>query len=158
MKNSKTGQFKPMVIVGTCIALMLSSNVYSNDVQSIPEQGKAKHHHMKKGHKLKGMMKALKLSDQQKEQMKAIKQNARSENEALLVQMKEFKDKRKSIVNSDELNEAEFIALLNEYQSVRSQLMLNKAKNKHAMRQVLTEEQREKMNSYKQKRARKLSL
>ena len=151
MKTLLNNTFKPLIVVGTCIALMLSATTYADQTDIEATKSGSEHHHMKKGHKSKAMMKKLDLTNEQKQQIKVIKSEAKSENEALLTQMKTFKEQEKVLLQSDVFNEGAYIALLDEYQSVHSQLKLNKAKNKHAIRQVLTEEQREKMDKHKKR-------
>lgn len=156
----KTLNKKPMAklfILSACVAFMMSTTTYANDIDNTQVNSDVKDsQQMKKKHKGKGHMKGLKLTDDQKTKITEIKSNAKTENEALHIQMKEFKQREKALLQADVFDESSYVALFDEYQSVRSQLALNRAKNKHAIKQLLTEEQIKKMNRKKKRKMEKL--
>ncbi len=158
MKNLTKQTMSKLFVLSTCVALIVSATTYASDVETTEVKSKDKHsHHMKKKHKIKGEMKGLKLTDAQKIEIKAIKSNAKNENEALRLQMTEFKQKEKTLLQAEVFDESSYIALFDEYQSVRSQLALNKAKNRHAIKQLLSEEQLKKMKRLKKHKMKKLT-
>jgi len=151
MKNLNKKFMSKLLTLSACVALMLSTTTYANETIEVESNSKYSHH-MQKKHKVKGDMKRLNLTDEQKVKIKEIKNNAKNENEALRIQMNEFKQKETVLLQAEIFNESSYIALLDEYQSVRSQLTLNRAKNKHEIRQLLSEEQIKKMNRMKGKK------
>lgn len=157
MKNLRKKTMSKLFVLSACVALMVSATTYASNVDTTQVKLNDKHsHHMKKKHKAKGMMKALKLTDIQKTQIKEIKSNAKAENEVLRLQMKEFKEKEKALLQTDLFDENSYIALFEQYQPVRSQLALNRAKTKHAIKQLLSEEQINKMKRLKKRKMKRL--
>lgn len=111
--------------------------------------GKHKRHH----HKM--MVRYLELTDEQQAEMKSIRQQAKTEGSAIKESLSTYKEKVSVIIQADEFDQAAFENLHAEYQQNFSQMALLKAKTKHAMRQVLTEEQQEKWAEIKPKRGRR---
>jgi protein CpxP len=105
---------------------------------------KKNHHHSKR--MMKKMARYLGLSDVQKSQIKAIKAQGREQQELLRVELKQFKEAEKALINIDieTLDEEAYIALYASYQETFAQVALAKAKTKNALFNVLTTEQQEK--------------
>ncbi len=158
MKKTLARPTLSLTAFATCIAMLASSAVYADDVQNKRQHAKAPHHKMVKMNSFKQMMKKLGLTESQKKEISSIKQAAKSENEELSSQLKAFRSKEKELIRADHFDEEAYIALINEYQSTRSQLMLNRAKNKHSIRLLLSEEQKIKLDSFKEKRMNRLAL
>jgi len=112
---------------------------------------KSKHHHKMKHH-FKKLSKRLDLSNEQQAQIKAIyavhKENKESNKKSMIA----FRDKVKNLMMSSTFDEEAFLKLHNQQQSQFSQMALARAKSKHAVLQVLNEEQQEKMLVMKGKR------
>ena len=106
-------------------------------------------------HQLKRMAKKLDLSQAQREQIKAIAHQAKVDGAELKLVMKEFKEKNKVLMQEESFNETAFLLLHQEYQNTLSNIALIKAKTKHAIFQVLTDEQKTKWRSLKQQRGHK---
>lgn len=104
---------------------------------------------------MKKMARYLALSEQQITQIKEIKQQSRAEGEVLRDTMKAFKEQVKALKNSAEFDEQAFTAIYAQYQDTFAQMALQKAKSRHAVYQVLTEEQRAKWQAFKEKRKAK---
>ena len=100
--------------------------------------------HQRSMHKVKRMTKALSLSKQQQLQIKAIKRQAKEENQPLRVSMKQFKIAEKKLLQTEVFNEQEFSDLHESYQPTFAQLALTRVKIKHAIFNVLTEDQQSK--------------
>ena len=119
------------------------------------EQGESGGHFKKiMGRKFKRMAKYLELTDEQKEQMKTIRQEAKEEGANHKAALKEFREQAKELTLADNFDESAFTALQAQYQSNFQRLGLLRAKTKHAMMQVLTAEQQAKWQEFKPKRGR----
>ena len=112
--------------------------------------------HFKKlmSRKFKRMAKYLELTDEQKEQMKNIRQQAMAEGESYKVALKAYREQVKELTLADNFNESAFTTLQAQYQSNFQELGLLRAKTKHAMMQVLKEEQQSKWREFKPMRGR----
>lgn len=97
--------------------------------------------HQRSMHKVKRMAKALSLSKQQQVQIKAIKRQAKEENQPLRVSMKQFKVAEKKLLQTEVFNEQAFSELHEAYQPTFAQIALTKVKVKHAIFNVFTQEQ-----------------
>lgn len=100
--------------------------------------------HKENKHKMKRMVKALLLSEEQQVQIKAIKRQAREQHQMVSSSIKEFKAAEKELLQAEALDEQAFSALHETYQPVFAQLALLKVKTKHAIFNVLTTDQQEK--------------
>ncbi len=114
-----------------------------------------KHAHKMGKHKFKKMAKHLNLTQEQKEQMKSIRETSREVSLPLREKTKEFFDYAKQLKAQESFDEQGFNAMYSQYQEAFAALALQRAKTKHAMYQVLTEEQKAKMDEYKEKRGKK---
>ena len=102
----------------------------------------------------KKMVKYLKLSEEQQEQMKSIRENA-SENRAQFKQsMQGFHDEIEALMGTVEFDEQGFNALYAQYQGEFQEMAMQKAKSKHAILQILNKEQQEKFLNFKRKSPR----
>lgn len=102
------------------------------------------------------MAKALGLTEEQKTAIQDIREQAKSEKSVLKEQLAGFKEDVKTLMNKEEFDETAFLNLKNEHQDTFTQLALLKAKTRHAIAQVLTDEQREKAGAFKEKRRARL--
>jgi len=100
--------------------------------------------HQGNKHKMKRMAKALSLSEQQQVQIKAIKQQVKEQHKALRESMTQFKEEEKKLLQTKSFNEDAYSALYEAYQPIFAQIALIRVKNRHAVFNVLTEEQQEK--------------
>jgi len=121
-----------------------------------------KHHQKSGGHGkniMKGMIKALSLSEQQQVQIKTIKIQAKAQHIALRDGMKKFKEEERSLVQAQTFDEQAYSILHVAYQPIFAQKALMQAKTKHAVFNVLTIPQQEKwlkiMDERKEKRQQK---
>lgn len=111
-------------------------------------------HKMSK-HKFKKMAKHLNLTQEQKEQMKSIREASREESLPLREKTKEFFDYAKQLKAQESFDEQGFNAMYGQYQEAFAALALQRAKTKHAMYQILTEEQKAKMDELQEKRGKR---
>ena len=147
-------QLKASLIVVSMMGLgAVSANTMAFETDSSQQVVEKKQHkgeykgEHKKGHKkgqknnMRTMFKHLNLSEEQKTQIKALKEQSKVDNEALKLQMKEYKGKVKALMSADVLDEVALSILHTEYQDTFAQLSINKAKHMFAIKQLLTEEQ-----------------
>jgi len=136
-------------------------NSYSGMAQGTPE----KMHHMQgafqhesgpqmKRH-FKKMAKYLELTEEQKTQMKAIRAEAKTQRSEFKESMSGFHQQVKALMQAETFDEQAFSVLQSQYQGNFQHMALIKAKTKHAMFQVLTSEQQEKMQEFKEKRGKR---
>jgi protein CpxP len=113
------------------------------------EQGGEKHHMMRK---FKKMAKYLQLSEDQRTQAKTIFSKAEIDKKNHREVIKDFKEQVKHLMNTPAFDEKAFTELHQQYQPHFSAAALSKAKKRHALFQILTEEQKEKLVKKKGKR------
>jgi len=106
-----------------------------------------------KGHNLKRLAKHLDLSAEQRQQMKVIKEQSKLTNMAIHQELKAFKAEVKPLIMAETFDESAFTALQSQYQSAFAQMALQKAKTRHQIFQLLTDEQKEKMQAMRARRA-----
>ena len=148
MKNT----LKSLLIASSFALPVLTYSAVAMPVKSVEmhqEQGSIQH---KMKHKLKKMARFLDLSDDQKLQVKAIFAEAKENKMALKENRLAYKEQRKLLISAPTFDESAFVSLQQQYQAMFSEAALNKAKVQHAIYQVLTEEQRDKLNKAKGKR------
>ena len=114
-----------------------------------------KHAHKMGKHKFRKMAKYLDLTQEQKDQMKSIREASREVSLPLREKAKEFFDYTKQLKAQESFDEQGFNAMYNQYQAAFAELALQRAKTKHAMYQVLTEEQKVKMEELREKRSKR---
>jgi len=113
-------------------------------------------HKGKKGKKmLKRMARYLDLTEEQVTQIKAIRTQSKADGEALRESMKAFKSEAKMLKDSEVFDEQAFNELYQKYNDTFASIALLKAKTRHEIFYVLTAEQQEKWQSFKEKRKQK---
>jgi Spy/CpxP family protein refolding chaperone len=151
-----TKPMKTIVSISAVCAVLAFSSISIADVSSDNVETDAPKHHQNKHHKknhqmMKKMAKYLGLSDEQKSQIKAIKTQDREQQTPLRVELKQFKEAEKLLVNAEKLDESAYIALHASYQQTFAQVELARAKTKNALFNVLTTEQQAKWLSKMEK-------
>ncbi|NMP30520.1 Spy/CpxP family protein refolding chaperone [Thalassotalea sp. M1531] len=143
-KNTKK-TLVTLVAAGTLIAPVAYSVAgHGQDI------GSMKMHYGEK--KFKKIAKRLSLSDEQIEQMKTIREESKTQGMALKEQLKSFREQVKTEQASETFDEAKFAASYAQHQETFAQLAMLKAKTRHAMAQVLSQEQLEKWQGLMEKR------
>lgn len=113
------------------------------------------HHQMgKQGPRHGGMFEGLKLTDQQREQMKTIAKEFRSEHKKPMMG-DHFKDMHK-LVASDKFDESTARAQIEANSKERNDMMLERMKMENKMYNVLTPEQKKEFNQNFEKRIEKM--
>lgn len=102
---------------------------------------------------LKHMKRKLDLTDEQVAQIKAIREQSKVDGETLREAKKAFHEQVITLKDSATFDEAAFVSAYNQYQQTFADMALLKAKTRHAIYHVLTEEQQAKMEEMKEKRA-----
>ncbi|MBL4942545.1 MAG: Spy/CpxP family protein refolding chaperone [Colwellia sp.] len=145
-----------LVSTSTLCAMLAFSNiafVHAADQDSFFDSPR---HHKKSGelrdYMIKRMSKVLALSEQQQVQIKAIKTLAKERHKSLHESLKQFKKEAKLLIQADSFDEQAFIALQGAYQVSFEQVVLVKAKTKHAIFNLLTIEQQLKWQTMEKKR------
>lgn len=157
----KTPTIKAVAVL-MAFGLLSSPSAFSSESgerqQSYEQHHQKSHngHRMKQGHHgaklLKKMARHLDLSDEQIAQIKEIRRQSKIDNEPLRTEIKAFKAQVKSQQVMSDFDEVAFIASYEQYQTVFAQLALNKAKTRHAIFHVLTQDQQAKWQAFKEKR------
>lgn len=154
MKQRLTQPFKVSVLaLALAGTSMLSANVSANELTT-ENTVKEQHQHHKKAHHKKSMAKMFKrlgLSEEQKSQMKTLKEESKAEKAQYESELVAYHEKRKALMSAEAFDEAGFSNLNAEYQNTFAQLALLKAKTKFAMKSVLTEEQIAKLEKFKRR-------
>jgi len=114
-------------------------------------EGHKKHHErMKKS--MHRLAKKLDLTSEQRSEIKAIFKGMKEDREANKAAFSSYKEQMKSLLAVSEFDENNFNAIYAEFQTSFKQLAMEKAKNRHAIMQVLTAEQKEKYSSMEKHR------
>ncbi|WP_440874987.1 Spy/CpxP family protein refolding chaperone [Thalassotalea sp. PLHSN55] len=152
MSIIKASKLKPLVIALSTSAILLTSTISIAESDMRGMRDGAHHHH---GHELKRMSKALDLTDEQRTQIKDILSRAKETREASKAEnqatKEAFKLSMKAIMEAEEFNESDFVNLHQENQQTFLAAKVEKAKVKHAVLQVLTQEQKDKWMKIKSK-------
>jgi protein CpxP len=157
-----TKPMKTIVSISTMCAVLAFASVSNANVSEDNVDSKSHKHHQKseRHHKGRNMMKKmgkyLDLSDEQKTQIKSIRTQAKAQHEPLRVEMKQFKEAEKLLLQAKVFDEAAYITLHTSYQPTFSQASLAKAQTKNAIFNVLTAEQQVKWVSKMEKRKDKM--
>ena len=136
-------------------SILLLSTVSTQPVFAFePNQASESSKSFKKQHKrrMAKMARALGLTEEQKTAIKDIREQAKSEKSVLKEQLAGFKDAVKALMANDEFDEEAFLALKSQHQDTFTQLALLKAKTRHSIGQVLTDEQKAKAEEFKARR------
>lgn len=152
-KPTKTILSTVAVCIVIAFASIASVNASDNDIAA-----NAPIEHQGKKHKMKRMTKALSLSEQQQVQIKAIKKQAKEKSHTLRVSMKQFKIAEKKLLQTKSFNDDAYSDLYEVYQPIFAQIALIRVKSRHAVFNVLTEEQQEKwlkMTKYHKRNTKK---
>ena len=143
-KPMKTIFTTAAVCIVIAFASVASAKVSNNDASlDAPRNHKEHKYHGNKG-EMKRMAKALSLSDEQKVEIKAIKDQAKEQHKTLSASIKEFKIAERKLQHTATFDEQSYSALQDTYQPIFAQLALIRAKAKHAVFNILTTEQQEK--------------
>lgn len=103
-------------------------------------------------HKMERMAKRLQLNTKQREEIKAIKLQAKKNNKAVFESIKRYRNELKVLIQADFFDEQAVTSLHQSYQSNLMQAALAKAKTQHATFQVLTAKQQTQWLAFTEKR------
>lgn len=87
----------------------------------------------------------LDLTDQQKAEMRSLRERSREESEPILKQLRDLQKERRQLIQSNTFNEEAVRSLVNRESELRSALSLNRTANQHAVYNLLTPEQKAKL-------------
>lgn len=98
----------------------------------------------------------LDLTTEQVEQIKGLYDSEKKATSALKLKTNQHKDTMKLLMQAEFFDKEAYLEAINEGQSDRADLLVLKASNKHQMRNILTLEQKEKLNKFKHKKRKKM--
>jgi protein CpxP len=98
----------------------------------------------------------LDLTTEQVEQIKGLYDSEKKATSALKLKTNQHKDTMKLLMQAEFFDREAYLEAINEGQSDRAELLVLKASNKHQMRNILTLEQKEKLNKFKHKKRKKM--
>ncbi|MBU2871540.1 Spy/CpxP family protein refolding chaperone [Colwellia sp. E2M01] len=147
--------FKTLAIATSlCSALVLSPVSFANaDNPDSAQVEKRQQMHEKRFAK---MAKKLDLTESQQAEVKALKAQEKLEKDALKPAFKAYKDQVKTLMSAEFFDEQAFTQLQESNQDVFVAMALIKAKNKFAMKNILTAEQLKKFKRMEKKMKRKM--
>ena len=147
---------KPIATLIFVASSMLTINVQANEnteIISVVKEETGKKHH--KGSSFKKYIKRLDLTEEQKLQVADIQTKTKAEFDLYKNDMKAYKDSKKLILQSDELDEASLSDLYSQYQTTFTAIELAKTKRMFEIKKVLTEEQFAKLKKMLKKKGKK---
>lgn len=104
---------------------------------------------------MRQVMSKLDLSNEQQEQIKAIQVSRKEQMKSLKVDFSEHRQRIAELIKAPEFDEVAFTNIQAKMADNKMQLSLITAKSMHQMYQVLTPEQRQEFEQYRQKRQSK---
>ena len=140
------------VVVQTVVLVFaVSSMSFSNDAnayQGFFDKEKV----VKKEHRqFKRMAKHLSLTKEQKQQVKSLNMQDKTERASMKEKMKSYKKEVKTLMQAEYFDEQAFLTLHNSNQETFAQAAMLRAKHKHQMMKILTPEQQKKAKRMKGK-------
>ncbi len=148
---------KTIASISTLCAVIAFSGVSSVNASDYNTGFDSPWQHQKGGeHRMKRMINALELSEEQQVQIKAVKMQAKEQNKTLRDSMKQFKAAEKRLLQAEAFDEQAYIALHEAHQQTFAKMALTRAKTKHAIFNVLTTEQQKKWLQTMEKRKERL--
>lgn len=103
--------------------------------------------HRRKG----GMFKKLGLSDEQKAEIKTIREQAKEADTDVKAKLREFKEAERALIASSDFSSEAWLALSAKYQSEFVAMSVSKAQVRHDMWNILTAEQQQKVTEKMEK-------
>ncbi|TYK64526.1 Spy/CpxP family protein refolding chaperone [Colwellia echini] len=151
--------FKKLAIATSlCSALVLSPLSYADsDISNISaDSSQVEKHQQKSEKRFAKMVKKLDLTETQQAEIKALQTESKAEKEALKPAFKAYKEQVKTLMSAEVFDEQAFIQLQASNQDIFAAMALIKAKNKFAMKTILTPEQLKKFKKMQKKMHRKM--
>lgn len=136
------------------------ANAVSETQTSPATKMQHKHAHAKKGeHRMgkRGGFETLNLTQEQKSQMKALrdaqKQNRAANQAQHKAQRQAMRSQTEALINSDTLNAAALDQLANQHAALSKQRFVERVQMQHGMAQILTDAQKEQLKQMRQQRS-----
>lgn len=147
----KTKLLITSLVVASSLLLVQPTIAAVDSEHNVEHSGKDfKHKGMFK--KMRKLARILELDDTQKEKIKAIMEQAREDRGENKELRSAYRDQVKALMEEPIFDDAAFLSLHAQHQSEFADAALQRAKTRHAMMQVLTQEQRDKLATLKQGR------
>jgi len=98
-----------------------------------------------RGAEVQQFFRDLDLTEEQKSEMRSLRERSREESQPILQQLRELQKERRQLIQSNTFNEDAARNLVNRESELRSALSLNRTANQHAVYNLLTPEQKAKL-------------
>jgi Spy/CpxP family protein refolding chaperone len=148
-----------VLLISTLFVMSVSSNAsFAKDGHGGHNMNKGENSERVMKHKFKRLAKFLSLTKEQRLQVKAIHQTAKESRLALKPNLESFHQQSQTLIMAEQFDEEAFINLQSQFQDSFSQMALIKVKSKHGFMQILTQEQKNKMETMKESRMRGRNL
>ena len=136
-----------VVVASSLLLVQPTIAAVDNEHHAEHSDGEFKHKRMFK--KMRKLARILDLDDTQKEKIKAIMEQASESRSESKETRSAYKEQVKTLMDAAIFDDAAFLSLHAQYQEDFANRALKRAKTRHAMLQVLTPEQREKLDTLK---------
>ncbi|MCF2949326.1 Spy/CpxP family protein refolding chaperone [Paraglaciecola aquimarina] len=138
MFNPKMFKLKTIVTpIAICLSLALSSQVMAK-----PKGG---HEGAHKGHSMMKLLSKLSLTDTQKQDIRQIMKQSREDRQASAPSFAPVRQDLSALIQTTDWDQAAVEAAFSQNQEQMAQASLKRAENKHAVLNLLTEEQKDKL-------------
>lgn len=143
------------IATSLCSVLVLTPVSFAGNDSSSHQGNHKKNYQQMSEKKLVKLTRKLGLSASQQADIKTLKGEEIVQIQKITPAMKAFRQQVKSLISAESFDEQAFVQLQASNQDVFSAMALIKAKSKFAMKNILTEDQLEKLSSMKYKRSRR---
>lgn len=141
------------IATSLCSVLVLAPLSFAGSDSSSYHRGHDKGYHQMTERKLAKLTRRLDLSEQQQNEIKKLNSENKAEMDALKPVMDDFREQMSILMSAERFDEQAFIELRVNNQATFTSMALARAKNKFAIKSVLTETQLATYNTMKKKRS-----
>ncbi|MFZ4628229.1 MAG: Spy/CpxP family protein refolding chaperone [Blastocatellia bacterium] len=122
-------------LVALMVAVLLAVGA---DAQGVRPRGQ-------RGAEAQQFFRDLDLTEEQRAQMRSLREQSREESQPILRQLRDLQKERRQLIQSNTFNEEAARSLVNRESELRSALSLNRTASQHAVYNLLTPEQKAKL-------------
>ena len=150
LTNSKT-LIASALIMGVALSPMAVNAAETTDAASVDSQTMKKGAHKKSNKQFRKMARYLKLTDEQRTEIKALRESMSAEKDVQKAEMQSFRTEVKALVSSDSFSDQAFADVYAQHEAALQEKALHRATMQNAIFQLLTEEQKVKWQEFKGK-------
>ena len=133
-----------LIFIGTMLVTgILSGMAFADRGKTLSLEDRQDRMEMKHEKRMDAMAEVLDLSETQQEQIRAIHEKERAEQEGTMQQMREDREQMRVLLDSDTFDEAAIRSLANKQAILKTEMFVSRAKVKHEVFQLLNAEQQE---------------